>query len=137
MMEKPRTLTLFKIEQHLARYKNEIKSHEKNSYIITIIYLTCSVVGIVLQTTVSFMLGSKSISNVRNTFNFVAFIFNMAGTIIISVINFLKLETKINNHERTINEYENLVSDIERGMAPSIIIEKEKSINNNAPSKCF
>ena len=129
--------TLFDTEKHIQQYQREIQAHERNAFIITIIYLVSSICGLILQTIVSFMLGSKSISNIRDTFTFTAFICNMVGTIIITIINFLKLETKINEHSKTVNDYENLIVDIEKGISIPVIIEKQKNINSEAPSLCF
>lgn len=121
----------------ISKIQKKIDAHNYNSYIISIIYIFTSVIALVFSTVVSLMLGSKSIQNAKDNFTIVMFVLNLISTIIVSVVNFLKLESKIKEHESTVQQYESLLFDIESGLEKNVILEKEKMINNYSPNMCF
>ena len=126
--------------ESIGSIKECVDKHKVNSYILSIIYYGLSVFAIVLSTTVSLLLGSKSVNRIQDKVTLVCFIFNLTSTIVLSVINFLRLESKISDHKHTIKEIEELIIDInesENDIHDDVIREKIKMINSHAPDLCF
>lgn len=115
---------------------NLIQLHKKNASILSTIYILCSILGIILSTICSLLLGSKSISDLRDVPSLVAFICNVIATILVSVVNFLQLETKINQHINTAKQLQDLEWE-KKTLSEDLYIEKIKNINDAAPNICF
>jgi hypothetical protein len=120
--------------------KNTKRDHEKNHRIISVIYISLSLVSIVLSTFTTFLLGSKSIADIADKISLSCFLMNLISTIIISTINFLQLETKIGKHKHTVREIEDVFINHtmeEINDNSEIIQEKISMINDHRPNLCF
>jgi len=115
---------------------SKIDIHKHNANILSSIYITCSVIGIVLSTVCSLLLGSKSISDIRDTTALIAFLFNVIATVMVAVVNFLQLETKIHQHISTAKQLQDLEWE-KKSLTQELYLEKLKMINDNAPQICF
>ena len=118
---------------------DDIKDHQKNEKILKWIYIGLNILSLILSTIVSLMLGSQSISNIHNTISLVSFIFNVISTISISIVNTLKLETKIEKHCTTFKKMEELKIEMESCDLNDLDLlkEKYKMIKSDSPDLCF
>lgn len=112
----------------------EINDHKKNSEYIGYIYYSLTIIGLIFTSIVTLLIGGKSINEANDPVNIAAFIINLISSIVLSSINILKLETKINQHHTSKREYEDLLIDYQEGKN---IIEQLKIIRDHAPNICF
>ena len=123
-----------------SKLKLTLSDHKRNHWIISVIYISCSLISMFLSTITTFILGSKSISDITDKLSLASFLMNLISTILLSTINFLQLETKISKHHHTIKEIEDLFINYNITTINSnneLIQEKVSMINDHRPSICF
>lgn len=131
------------IKNKKADIQKKIKEHSKNSIYIKWIYYTLSLVGLIFNTISSLLIGSKSIKDLSDSISLIVFILTLTSTLIITVVNFLKLESKSSHHNQSKTEYEelmylidddNLLNNKEKYDA---VYNREIIIGRYAPDTCF
>lgn len=108
-----------------------------------VVYYTVGIITIVLSSIQSLLLGSKSITNVKDKYLIISFVFGLLITIFSMILNFLSIETRINQHNSSKLGYLDLCLDIDKLIVNCkdshqlsdeflTIDEKEKMINSYA-----